>query len=160
MKQQTNGGGTTRTKKEVSAVAPSSSSSPNTERPPPTPCTRICRYNQKCFDGKVCIGCFRETHEIARWSSMSPNEKRCSLEDAADRFCDLAVAASSSTSSSANDSDYDSDYDHDTANDNDDATAGGTTTADSSSLLQHFGGGISEAELRRQALLWGAREEP
>ena len=58
--------------------------------PPPTPCTRICRYNRDCYGGKVCIGCFRETHEIASWSGMSPAEKKCSLEDAADRSRDLS----------------------------------------------------------------------
>lgn len=57
--------------------------------PPPTPCTRICRYNGNCYDGKVCIGCFRDTHDIAQWSSMSPAEKMFSLEDAADRIRDL-----------------------------------------------------------------------
>ena len=58
--------------------------------PPPTPCTRICRYNGNCYDGKVCIGCFRDTHDIAQWSSMSPAEKMFSLEDAADRCRDLS----------------------------------------------------------------------
>ena len=58
--------------------------------PPPTPCTRICRYNADCYDGKVCIGCFRDTHDIAQWSSMSPVEKMFSLEDAADRCKDLS----------------------------------------------------------------------
>jgi len=59
-------------------------------RPPPTPCTRICRYNADCYDGKVCIGCFRDTHDIGQWSSMSPIEKMFSLEDAADRCKDLS----------------------------------------------------------------------
>lgn len=58
--------------------------------PPPTPCTWICRYNGNCYDGKVCIGCFRDTHDIAQWSSMSPSEKMFSLEDAADRCRDLS----------------------------------------------------------------------
>lgn len=58
--------------------------------PPPTPCTRICRYNADCYDGKVCIGCFRDTHDIAQWSSMSAAEKMFSLEDAADRCKNLS----------------------------------------------------------------------
>ena len=62
----------------------------SSQPPPPTPCTRICRYNADCYDGKVCIGCFRDTHDIAHWSSMSPLEKRFSLEDAADRCKDLS----------------------------------------------------------------------
>ena len=60
--------------------------------PPPTPCTRICRYNANCYDGKVCIGCFRDTHDIAQWSSMSHTEKMFSLEDAADRCRELSDA--------------------------------------------------------------------
>lgn len=52
---------------------------------PPSPCNRICRYNAKVYDGQVCIGCFRETYEIANWSSMSPIEKSYALMDAADR---------------------------------------------------------------------------
>lgn len=36
-----------------------------------TPCVRICRYKRDFYDGLVCIGCFRETHEIAHWSTFS-----------------------------------------------------------------------------------------
>ena len=53
---------------------------------PVTPCTRICRYNSNVFDGKVCIGCFRETFEIGNWQSLSPTEKHYALLDAADRL--------------------------------------------------------------------------
>lgn len=52
---------------------------------PVTPCTRICRYNADFFDGNICIGCFRDVHEISNWSSMSPKSKIYALEDAADR---------------------------------------------------------------------------
>ncbi len=52
-----------------------------------TPCNRICRYNNNFFNGKVCIGCFRETIEISSWSQMTNLEKGFALEDAADR-CD------------------------------------------------------------------------
>ena len=58
--------------------------------PPPTPCTRICRYNVNCYECKVCIGCFRDTHDITQWSSMSHLEKSFSLEDAADRCKNLS----------------------------------------------------------------------
>eukprot|EP00536_Pseudo-nitzschia_multiseries_P016501 jgi/Psemu1/313250/fgenesh1_kg.1135_\ len=105
--------------------------------PPPTPCTRICRYNQNCYDGKVCIGCFRETHEIGRWSSMSPTEKQYSLEDAADRSREIAVATAADLNDAGVDP-YASFLDEET-----DAS-------------EHFEGGISETELRRQAMLWGA----
>ena len=53
---------------------------------PVTPCTRICRYNSNVFDGKVCIGCFRETFEIGNWQSLAPIEKYYALLDAADRL--------------------------------------------------------------------------
>ncbi|OEU21519.1 hypothetical protein FRACYDRAFT_235146 [Fragilariopsis cylindrus CCMP1102] len=53
---------------------------------PATPCTRICRYNINCYDGNVCIGCFRDTHDISHWSCFSSKEKQFSLEDAADRL--------------------------------------------------------------------------
>ncbi len=52
---------------------------------PPTPCTRICRYNSNCYDGNVCIGCFRDVHDIEHWSGLSTDEKMYALEDAADR---------------------------------------------------------------------------
>eukprot|EP00979_Chaetoceros_neogracilis_P011017 scaffold2653_cov242-Chaetoceros_neogracile.AAC.3 len=51
----------------------------------PTPCNRICRYNSNFFDGEVCIGCFRDTHEISNWVSMTSSEKSYALEDAAGR---------------------------------------------------------------------------
>ncbi len=56
---------------------------------PPTPCTRICRYNSNCYDGNVCIGCFRDVHDIEHWSGLSAEEKIYALEDAADRCRDM-----------------------------------------------------------------------
>jgi predicted Fe-S protein YdhL (DUF1289 family) len=53
---------------------------------PRTPCNRICRYNANVFYGQVCIGCFRETFEIAAWQGMSSNEKCFALMDAMDRL--------------------------------------------------------------------------
>uniref|UniRef100_A0A6S8SVQ4 Fe2OG dioxygenase domain-containing protein n=1 Tax=Chaetoceros debilis TaxID=122233 RepID=A0A6S8SVQ4_9STRA len=50
-----------------------------------TPCNRICRYNSNYYDGKVCIGCHRDEHDIAAWVSLSPKEKNYALMDAADR---------------------------------------------------------------------------
>lgn len=55
-----------------------------------TPCNRICRYNNNFFNGKVCIGCFRETIEISSWSQMTNVEKGYALEDAAER-CDESI---------------------------------------------------------------------
>ena len=56
---------------------------------PSTPCTRICRYNKSFYDGQVCIGCFRDSHEISTWASLSHTEKVFALEDAADRCRDV-----------------------------------------------------------------------
>ncbi|GFH51515.1 hypothetical protein CTEN210_07991 [Chaetoceros tenuissimus] len=65
---------------------------------PSTPCTRICRYNKSFFDGNICIGCFRDVHEISNWSSMAPIEKSYALEDAIDRIQDSEYFAGSVTS--------------------------------------------------------------
>ena len=51
----------------------------------PTPCTRVCRYSSAFYDGRVCIGCFREEYEIEWWASMSASERGYALRDAADR---------------------------------------------------------------------------
>mmetsp|Transcript_24860 Transcript_24860/g.31667 ORF Transcript_24860/g.31667 Transcript_24860/m.31667 type:complete len:236 (-) Transcript_24860:48-755(-) len=66
----------------------STTSSKNESTFTSTPCTRICRYNQKFYDGQVCIGCFRDAYEIGTWSSMSNTEKSFALLDAADRIPD------------------------------------------------------------------------
>ena len=53
---------------------------------PMTPCNRICRYNADFYDGQVCIGCYRETYEIANWASMDSTERYWVLLDAIDRI--------------------------------------------------------------------------
>lgn len=58
----------------------------------PTPCTRICRYNQNFYDGQVCIGCFRDTVEISSWSKLSSFEKGLALEDASERLASTQVS--------------------------------------------------------------------
>jgi predicted Fe-S protein YdhL (DUF1289 family) len=52
---------------------------------PSTPCTRICWHNAGCYDGQVCIGCFREAYKIGTWSSMTDTEKSFALLDSADQ---------------------------------------------------------------------------
>tara|TARA_B100001769_G_scaffold266254_1_gene252364 strand:- start:172 stop:312 length:141 start_codon:yes stop_codon:yes gene_type:complete len=37
------------------------------------------------MDGMVCIGCFREQHEITNWLKLSPYEKRQALIDIEER---------------------------------------------------------------------------
>lgn len=51
-----------------------------------TPCVRVCRYNADCYEGAVCVGCFREAYEIANWASLTPKERAFALQDAADRW--------------------------------------------------------------------------
>ena len=74
--------------------------SPQTENNPSqvpiTPCIRICRYNSSFYDGKVCIGCFREAYEIQMWQSMSQREKSMTLLDAIDRCSENDQSAASS----------------------------------------------------------------
>ena len=56
------------------------------ENLPPSPCTRICRYNRSFYDGEVCIGCFRDVFEISNWTNGMTNiERSMALFDAADR---------------------------------------------------------------------------
>ena len=57
-----------------------------TDMIPSTPCNRICRYNEQFYDGEVCVGCFRDSHEIANWGIFSSTEKMFALEDAVDRL--------------------------------------------------------------------------
>jgi predicted Fe-S protein YdhL (DUF1289 family) len=53
---------------------------------PITPCTRICRYNRHVYDGRVCIGCYRESYEVTNWQSFGPAERYLTLLDAVDRL--------------------------------------------------------------------------
>ena len=50
-----------------------------------SPCVKICKYDVKFMDGMVCIGCFREQHEITNWLRLSPDEKRQALIDIKER---------------------------------------------------------------------------
>jgi predicted Fe-S protein YdhL (DUF1289 family) len=43
---------------------------------PPSPCIDVCRLDH---GHACCIGCLRTLDEIARWSAMSPAEKRAVL---------------------------------------------------------------------------------
>ena len=123
---------------------------------PPTPCTRICRYNINCYDGNVCIGCFRDTHDISHWSCFSSKEKQYSLEDAADRCHDqqqqqdqgqdqqteLLLSSSSSESESLLSS-----------------SSSSSESSESESGTHYYEGSISENELRKQAKMWGQYNE-
>ena len=70
--------------------AAANASTKNEQEVPITPCNRICRYNNSFYNGKVCIGCFRDTYEIKMWQSMTPSEKSLTLLDAIDR-CSSAL---------------------------------------------------------------------
>tara|TARA_B100001250_G_scaffold219378_1_gene188240 strand:+ start:84 stop:290 length:207 start_codon:yes stop_codon:yes gene_type:complete len=50
-----------------------------------SPCVKICKYDSKFMGGMVCIGCFREQHEITNWLRLSPDEKRQALIDIEER---------------------------------------------------------------------------
>ncbi|MDD9921927.1 MAG: DUF1289 domain-containing protein [Boseongicola sp.] len=38
-----------------------------------SPCVQICMIHP---DARICIGCYRTGDEIARWSRLSPDERR------------------------------------------------------------------------------------
>ena len=44
-------------------------------------CISICKYNSNFLNGEVCIGCFREQHEIRNWHKMSSSERKTVEKD-------------------------------------------------------------------------------
>ena len=50
-----------------------------------SPCVKICKYDKNFMDGMVCIGCFREQHEITSWLKMTTEEKKQALLDIENR---------------------------------------------------------------------------
>ena len=48
---------------------------PNISKKIDSPCVKICKYDDNFMNGMVCIGCFREQHEITNWLRMSEKEK-------------------------------------------------------------------------------------
>ena len=50
-----------------------------------SPCVKICKYEKSFMNGNVCIGCFREQHEITNWVKMSNSDKLLVLDDAKER---------------------------------------------------------------------------
>ncbi len=57
----------------------------NEDREIISPCVKICKYDSKFMSGMVCIGCFREQHEITNWLRLSPDEKSQALIDIEER---------------------------------------------------------------------------
>ncbi len=45
-------------------------------RDPPSPCTNVCRLDER---SRLCLGCWRTLEEIGRWPAYSPQEKRAVL---------------------------------------------------------------------------------
>lgn len=43
-----------------------------------SPCIKICVMHQ---EERICIGCYRTGEEIARWSRMSPDERRAVMAE-------------------------------------------------------------------------------
>ncbi len=48
-----------------------------------TPCVKVCRILE---GGNLCRGCGRTLDEIARWTSMSPEERRTIMAGLAERL--------------------------------------------------------------------------
>jgi uncharacterized protein len=56
--------------------------SPNMPPPIQSPCTRVCTIDP---DTDRCAGCGRTIEEIARWSRMTDDERRCIMSSLPDR---------------------------------------------------------------------------
>ncbi|MFN3208358.1 MAG: DUF1289 domain-containing protein [Roseovarius sp.] len=52
-----------------------------------SPCVRICVVHP---EARICTGCYRTIDEIARWSKMTPDERRQIMTDLPDRAGTLA----------------------------------------------------------------------
>ena len=58
---------------------------PNITKKIDSPCVKICKYDDNFMNGMVCIGCFREQHEITNWLRMSEKEKKLAYIDIKNR---------------------------------------------------------------------------
>ena len=58
---------------------------PNIPKKIDSPCVKICKYDDNFMNGMVCIGCFREQHEITNWLRMSEKEKQLAYIDIKNR---------------------------------------------------------------------------
>lgn len=52
-----------------------------------SPCLRVCVIHQ---EAGLCVGCFRTREEIARWSRMTPEERRAIMDEAPGRRSQIA----------------------------------------------------------------------
>lgn len=43
-----------------------------------SPCIKICVIHP---EERLCVGCYRSIEEIARWSTLSPSERRAIVDD-------------------------------------------------------------------------------
>tara|TARA_B100000902_G_C26690973_1_gene612443 strand:+ start:82 stop:279 length:198 start_codon:yes stop_codon:yes gene_type:complete len=50
-----------------------------------SPCVKICKYDDNFMNGMVCIGCFREQHEITNWLRMTNRERKLAYIDIKNR---------------------------------------------------------------------------
>ncbi len=60
-----------------------------------TPCVKVCRMLE---GGNLCRGCGRTLDEIARWTSMSPEERRVIMAGLAQRLRQADIQDSASLS--------------------------------------------------------------
>lgn len=60
-----------------------------------TPCIKVCRILE---GGSLCRGCGRTLDEIARWTSMSPEERRAIMGGLAERLRHANIRDSKSQS--------------------------------------------------------------
>ena len=86
--------------KESEQMARNTDQRENASRIPSSPCTNICRYKSKFYDGQVCIGCFRDEYDIKNWDKFDNASRTYSLEDALVRCEESAGAFEGSISCS------------------------------------------------------------
>ena len=54
-----------------------------------SPCVAVCVLHPTA---KLCLGCYRSSDEIARWSRMTPDERRAIMATLAERESDVTKA--------------------------------------------------------------------
>ena len=55
------------------------------EKPPSSPCIKVCRMVGVGGEEEYCLGCLRTRDEIARWWTMSVDEQQQLLRELAER---------------------------------------------------------------------------
>ncbi|MEM6905123.1 MAG: DUF1289 domain-containing protein [Pseudomonadota bacterium] len=52
-----------------------------------SPCVKICVLHH---EARICVGCYRTGEEIARWSRLTPEERRAIMAELPDRAAKIS----------------------------------------------------------------------